>query len=331
MSCTTQRGRAAIAIRACAVALLLSVALPVAAQTAPSKSVQTFLLYYGGGPTLVATDAARLAKFDLLDFDRFRYNQIGSSTWAAIKALNPNVRIYLYVDGPDIYNDQDAQSSLFINTISRYNVSRGHPMGSLNGNHPELFLLDAAGNRIYATAFSNTAGGHIDYLMDFGSATYQSYWLTAIKADVVDQPWVADGIFTDDCVAMQAQVGYSATPVKYPTDAAFSAGMTSFVGAISTGLHGFGQKLWCNKGESRSAIGSAAWLSLDAGASPPDVFLEEGAFAVMWGPWAVQFPRSRSGSARSTLWAPSRTPKPPCSATRSSWRANPGRTISAIP
>ncbi|TMH89319.1 MAG: hypothetical protein E6H42_17405, partial [Betaproteobacteria bacterium] len=279
----------AVALRGAALALLMGVVLPVAAQTTPGKSIQTFLLYYGGGPTLVASDAARLAKFDLLDFDRFRYNQIGSNTWATIKALNPNVRIYLYVDGPDIYNDQDGQSALNINTISRYDVSRGHPMGSLNGNHPELFLLDSGGNRIYATAFSFPAGGKFDYLMDFGSSVYQSYWVTAIKADVVDQPWVADGIFTDDCVAMPPQVGYSATSVKYPTDNAFSAGMNSFVSAISTGLHGFGQKLWCNKGETRSAIGSAAWRALDASASPPDVFLEEGAFAVMWGPWAVQF------------------------------------------
>src|SRR5438552_3969511 len=152
-------------------------------------------------------------------------------------------------------------------------------------------LARRGGNRIYATAFSFPAGGKFDYLMDFGSSVYQSYWLTAIKADVVDQPWVADGIFTDDCVAMPPQVGYSATSVKYPTDSAFSAGMNSFVSAISTGLHGYGQKLWCNKGETRSVDGGAAWLSLDANANPPDVLLEEGAFAVMWGAWAVQFPQ----------------------------------------
>src|SRR5882672_6543513 len=292
LSTPTVCGRAAVAMRSAAFALLLGAAWPLAAQTAaPGKTIQTFLLYYGGGPALVASDAAKLAKYDLLDFDRFRYNQIGSNTWAAIKALNPNVRIYLYVDGPDIYNDQDSLPQVSINTISRYDVSRGHPMGSLNGNHPELFLLDSGGNRIYATAFSNPAGGKFDYLMDFGSAAYQSYWLTAIKADIVDQPWVADGIFTDDCVALPAQVEYSATSAKYPTSAAFSAGMTSFVSAIATGLHGFGQKLWCNKGETRSAIGSAAWLALDSSANPPDVFLEEGAFAVMWGPWAVQFPQ----------------------------------------
>src|SRR5882762_486844 len=83
-----------------AFALLLGAALPLAAQTAvPGKSIQTFLLYYGGGRTLVASDAARLAKFDLLSVDRFRYNQIGPSTWGAIKALNPSLPIYLYVDG----------------------------------------------------------------------------------------------------------------------------------------------------------------------------------------------------------------------------------------
>src|SRR5580765_1906517 len=124
-------GRTAATLRAAAFAFLLSAALPLAAQTASGKFLQTFLLYYGGGPTLVASDAARLAKFDLLNFDRFRYNQIGPNTWASIKALNPNVSIYLYVDGPDAYNDQDALPQVSINTLGRHNVSRGHPMGSL--------------------------------------------------------------------------------------------------------------------------------------------------------------------------------------------------------
>ena len=275
---------------AAVLALLVGAASPLAAQTAAQgKTIQTFLLYYGGGPALVASDAAKLAKFDLLDFDRFRYNQIRSNTWAAIRALNPKVQIYLYEDGPNAYNNQDALPAMSINAIGRYNVSRGHPMGSLNGDHPELYLLDSGGNRIYSTVYSNPAADIYNHLMDFGSAAYQSYWVTAVKADIIDQPWVADGIFTDNCVAFPAQVGYSATSVKYPTDAAFSAAMNSFVSAIATGLHGYGQKLWCNKGETRSVDGGAAWLALDAGANPPDVFLEEGAFAVMWGGWAVQF------------------------------------------
>ena len=76
--------RAAVAIRTAAIAFLMAAALPVGAQTAPAKFIPTFLLYHGGGPALVAADAARLAKFDLIDIERMRYNSIGPKTWAAI-------------------------------------------------------------------------------------------------------------------------------------------------------------------------------------------------------------------------------------------------------
>src|SRR5258706_6921142 len=117
------------ALRAATFALLLGAAGPLAAQTASGKFLQTFLLYYGGGPTLVASDAARLAKFDLLNFDRFRYNQIGPNTWASIKAPNPNISIYLYEDGPDVYSDQDAPAPVSPQTLSRYYVSSLNPPG----------------------------------------------------------------------------------------------------------------------------------------------------------------------------------------------------------
>src|SRR5256885_16898512 len=88
--------RAAVALRGAALALLVGVALPVAAQTAPGKSIQTFLLYYGGGPTLVASDAARLAKVDPPAFDRFPFNPIRSNTWGANKGLHTQLRVYPY-------------------------------------------------------------------------------------------------------------------------------------------------------------------------------------------------------------------------------------------
>ena len=119
---------AAGAIRVTLLALLVGATWPSAAQ-ASTKFVPTFLVYYGGGPALVASDAARLAKFDLIDTDRFRYQDIGSNTWAAIKALNPNVQIYLYEIGPEFYNDHDAYAQVSLNDLGRYNVSRGHPMG----------------------------------------------------------------------------------------------------------------------------------------------------------------------------------------------------------
>jgi chitodextrinase len=283
------RGRAAAALRAGALALLLCAAWPLAAQTGSGKSIQTFLVYYGGGPGLIASDAQKLAKFDLLDIDRFRYNELAPSTWAAVKALNPNIGIYLYELGPETPNYQDAWAQVALNGLGRHDVSRGHPQGSLNGNNPGLFLLDATGTRIYSAAFSNVAANQFWYLMDFGNPAYQSYWVEAVRADIATQPWGADGVHADNCLVMAAGGGYSASPSKYPTDAAWSDAMNTFVNAISAGVHGYGQKLWCNRGSTDQAAGAAGWLALDAGPNPPDVVAEEGAFAVMWGTNATRF------------------------------------------
>src|SRR6267154_214674 len=282
--------RAAVPLRAASLALLLGAAWPVAAQTAaPSRTIQTFTAYYGGGPGLVASDAAKLAKYDLIDIDRFRYNQLAPNTWSAIRAFNPKVEIYLYEMGPESQNYMDATPAVSINGLGRHNVSRGHSMGSLNGNHPELFMLDASGNRIYNSVFSNVAANQFWYLMDFGNPAYQAYWVEAVKADIANQLWVADGVHVDNCLTFSAAGGYSATSSKYPTDPSWSATMNNFTSAITAGVHGYGQKLWCNKGSTYITAGAAAWRALDAGPNPPDIMSEEGAFVVTWGPWSAQF------------------------------------------
>ncbi len=309
---STEVGRkpVTVALRAAILALLLvGSGLPlqaIGAATGSNKFIPTFLVYYGAAPALVASDAPSLAKFDLLDFDRFRYAQIAPSAWSAIKSINPNVQIYLYELGPEDSNFHDGTPQFYLNDIARYDVSLGHSMGSLNGNHPELFLTDSGGNRLYSTAYSNPAVNQYVYLMDFGAAAYHSYWLEAARADIVNQPWVADGIFADNCIALHhpAFGTYSSTPASpnpgaipaaYPDNAAWSGAMNSFASAITVGLHGNAtpQKLWCNRGETRTLEGSNAWAALDASASPPDAVTEEGAFAVMWGAanWAVQFPQ----------------------------------------
>jgi chitodextrinase len=270
-------------------ALLIGAALAAPADAGSTKFIPTFLVYYGGGPTLTAADAPKLAKFDLIDIDRFRYNQIGGNTWLSIKALNPEVQIYLYEMGPESTNYMDGAQPVSLNNLGRYDVSRGHSMGALNGNNSALFLLNASGQRIHNVAYSNVSQNRYWHLMDFGSPDYQQYWIESAKADVFDQPWAADGLFVDNCLTFSAAGGYSATSAKYPTNAAWSAAMNAFTNGITAGAHAHGQKLWCNKGDTTTADGSAAWLALDDGASPPDVLLEEGAFAVKWGNGVTQF------------------------------------------
>src|SRR6267378_3099509 len=286
----TELDRLARGLLIALLALLLAAPWPLqAAETATgsTKFIPTFLVYYGRGPALVASDAPKLAKFDLIDIARFRYDNIGPNTWAAIKSINPGVQIYLYEMGPETPSYLDGTPQLYLNGLGRYDVSRGHFMGSLNGNHPELYLLDSSGNRVYSTVFSNVGANQYWHLMDFGTVAYQSYWLTAVKADIVDQPWVADGVFVDNCLALAG--GYSGIPSMYPSNAAWSGAMNSFAEAITAGMHGYGQKLWCNRGETGMADGSAAWLALDGSASPPDVLLEPGVFAVASGSGDVRF------------------------------------------
>src|SRR6266571_3682609 len=278
------------ATRSAAFALLLSAALPLAAQTAaPGKTIQTFLVYYGGGPRLVAGDAQKMAKFDLIDTNKHRYDEIAPNTWAAIKAFNPNIGIYLYEDGTEASNFMDTWSPIATYGSGRYNVSRGHSMGSLNGNNPGLFLLDSAGNRIYNPAYSSVANNTFFYLMDFGSAAYQAYFREVVTADFINQPWVADGVHSDNCLTILSAGSYSAAPSKYPTDAIWSGAMNTFASGIAAGLHASGQKLWCNRGATDQPGGAAAWLALDSAPNTPDVVAEEGAFAVMWGSSATQF------------------------------------------
>ena len=257
--------------------------IKVSPALAETKFIPTFATFYGN--SISAASTTLLENFDLIDVQRGLVDAgslSGASLWSTIKAANPNTQIYLYEMGPEDADNEDSMSQVDLTRIARFNtVPLGSTLASLNTNYPGLFLLDSGGNRINIPAYPN------DYLMDFGSTTYQAYWLTAVDEDIINQPWVADGIFADNCLATIP--GLSGIPVKYPTDDAWSTAMISFVSAISAGLHGYGQKLWCNMLSTNLPAGSATWLALDNSVNRPDVLEEEGAFAVSWGSAAVQF------------------------------------------
>ncbi len=262
---------------------LLFLSVEVSPALAAAKFIPTFALYYnvGYGSNISAASTTLLENFDLIDTSRILAAN-SSSIWSTIKAADPNVEIYLYELGPQDYINEDTFPQVSLNSIARYNVvPNGSTLTSLNQNYPGLFLLDSGGNRIYLDGSPN------EYQMDFGSTTYQDYWLKAVDEDIISKPWVADGIFADNC--NPTIPGLSSTTVAYPTDSTWSAAMFSFVNTITTGLHGYGQKLWCNMGSTANPTGSAMWLALDKSPNPPDVLMEEGAFAASWGSNDVYF------------------------------------------
>jgi len=246
-----------------------------------AEFLQTFL-YRCGGKGFIAGDEVTLAKFDvIIGLNRFRYDNINGNTWAAIKAINPNIELYLYQLGKSAEYDDDSKLALSLNNIARYDRDRGHSMGNLNTDNSDLYLLDASSNRITNNSYPN------GYFMDFGSSRFQNYWLEATITDIVRQDWKADGIYLDVTSAIQAKA--SSTPVKYNTAVKWSVAMNNFCSAITVGLHAVNQKAIFNRGQTRYTDGYNAWVALDSETHPPDGVLEEGAFVVNWGPSDAQF------------------------------------------
>ena len=242
------------------------------------KSIQIFQIYQSGGATLSNADAAKFAKYDMFSFNRNRYYQMTPNTYDAVKAINPDVIIFNYQQGPDTWTSQDGSSVLNVNNIVRYNNTYGHSMGNLNTNNPSFFLLDTSGQRIH------TYGKSYRYLLDFGSAGFQAYWLEATEADVVDQPWRPDGIFIDNCMPTWGGGYWCDLPAKYQTNADWVPAMISFHTALTAGLHARGLQVWTNTGHINDYTGDGydAWLTIDADPNHPDFMAEEGAFVHGW-------------------------------------------------
>ena len=247
---------------------------------AEAKFVNTFIIRIGGN-ALKSGDEAHLAKHSIIFAQKFHYDDIRGDTWQAIKSINPNAKIYLYTATAWVDINQDSTSAVNLNTLGRYNNSRGHSMGSLNGDNNNLFLFDSNGTRIRTKVKPNI------YWLDFGNSTFHKYSVEATVADNKNKPWSADGVYTD-CTSLGG-TNKSAVPVKYNTSEKWVAGMKSQILAVSSGLHANGLKAAANAGPTYNQLGSDAWISMDRSASPPDVLLEEAAFAVCFGPGDIQF------------------------------------------
>ena len=75
----------------------------LASAQAGDRFIQQFLCYQSHGPRLMPGDEAKLARYALLDVSRFRYNEINGDTYGAVRALNSDIGIFIYQQGPDVW------------------------------------------------------------------------------------------------------------------------------------------------------------------------------------------------------------------------------------
>ena len=164
-----------------------------------------------------------LAKFDLLAIDRFRYSQPGfihlQESGLSLSDLNSAIEIFLYQMGPEVSNYHDDLKQTGLYDLGRYDVSRDHSMGSLNINHPELFLLDNTGERSYNFKYSDPGQNEFWYTMDIGSQEYSDYWLEALRLILLTKHgWQMVSLW----IIAQYSITGRAQPVKYPDDSTWS-------------------------------------------------------------------------------------------------------------
>ena len=220
-----------------------------------------------------------LAKYNFSDLGSFAYKDSqGINTWANLKSLNSAHQVYCY-EGPMVtMNNQDSVVQYppwDINSIARWDNARGHSMGNLDRDNPDLFLLDSKRDRIQHTVFKW-------WLLDVGNVKLWQYWVEAATTDKVGRPWKADGLYVDG-PWFKLPSGITAAPVKYPTDAAWASGAVNYVLGLTSALHVKGMKAWFNVEPASTSLGKTSWITVDSSPNYPDVMMDEGAFVTSWG------------------------------------------------
>ena len=256
---------------------------------APGKFIPTFAVKYGN--TQGWPPAAEAAYFDLIDVSSsMNHTRVHASpygnTWQTLKRLNPHFKIFLYKNGPAIYN---VASWGQLGTGWKW-LTEVHGVGSID-------RWPAAGQK---------HGGYLqgepypnERLMNMTNLNWQRYWVeqTCIKLWSGPKPMAegADGIFADNCgyqMPWKGQWYLEGHPEKrdMPTDYTrqgkhrpdlFKTHIKQFYAWGIPWLHERDHELVLNFGiMSRQ---SDDWLELDGEIHPPFAAMNEGAFVHPWG------------------------------------------------
>jgi hypothetical protein len=179
-------------------------------------------------------------------------NTYDSATVTALKAANPGLKIFMYVD---MMSSDPTDPTGIADWVGYTNA---------NQNHPDWFLQDAGGNRLI---FENYPSSRV---MDVGNQAYQDAGIAHVVAMAKASGF--DGVFLDDANASLRWVvaGGSAASVSYPTDATWQAAVYSFFTRVAPQLHAAGLGVVANIGG--STVTPGLWQKWNA---PLDGAMEE--------------------------------------------------------
>lgn len=266
-----------------------AVALAEERPIAPGKFVPTFAVKYGSATGWPPAEEA--ARFDLIDVSagtahaRVHASPEGN-TWQTLKRLNPHIRIFLYKNGPGLYNTSSwgQLGEGWDWLVRRYGVDGPDRWAAVGITH---------GGYLQGKPYPN------ERLMNLGNPNWRRYWAEETCAKFwSERPSFgegADGIFADNCGYrmpwrgqwhLEGHPDKPDVPTDYTRDGAHRAELyknhiKEFYRWVVPWLQERERKLVLNFGH--MAREPEGWLELDQEPYPPFAAMEEGAFVHPWG------------------------------------------------
>jgi len=270
-------------------AAFAAAAQPPSERVARDKFIPTFAIKYGGTDGWPA--AAEAARFDLLvvssSIGHARvHRSTAGNAWQTLKRLNPHLKVFLYKNGPALYNVA--------------------PWGEIGRGWQWIKTEHGPGSADRWIAVGVKYGGPLqgrpypnERLMNLGNRNWQRYW----AEEVYKKYWQADpspgegadGLFADNCgyrMPWQGRwhlEGHPEEPDR-PTDYTrggehqpelYKQHIRRFHRWIVPWLAQRGKRIVLNFGNMVRA--PEDWLELDGQPEPVFAAMEEGAFVHPWG------------------------------------------------
>lgn len=131
---------------------------------------------------------------------------------AQVKRRNPRVVGLMYRDAMGVYDGRDGERAAMRESVGE--------LAWIEARHPEWFQRDAAGRRIEVPEYPGR------WMMDFGQAGWQEFWIERTLAEVAEGGW--DGVMADD-VLTTLKAHHLPALAGYPTDEALQRAAGAFL------------------------------------------------------------------------------------------------------